>query len=76
MSDVSPDRLALQRLYHWERTAPDRVTLTQPIGGGAVQDYTWKRVADETRRMAAHLRSFGFRPDRASRSCRRTARTG
>ena len=67
MSDVSPDRLALQRLYHWERTAPDRVTLTQPMGGGALQDYTWKRVADETRRMAAYLRSFGFPPGIAHR---------
>jgi long-chain acyl-CoA synthetase len=62
MSDVPPDRLVLQRLYHWERTAPDRVTFTQPMGGGVVQDYTWKRVADETRRMAAHLRSYGFPP--------------
>jgi long-chain acyl-CoA synthetase len=38
---VDDDALALQRLYHWETTAPDRVALTQPIGGGAVRDYTW-----------------------------------
>ena len=30
---VPADALALQRLYHWERTAPDRVVLTQPVGG-------------------------------------------
>jgi long-chain acyl-CoA synthetase len=59
---VADDALALQRLYHWERTAPDRVVLTQPVGGGQVQDYTWRQLMDETRRMAAHLESLGFEP--------------
>ena len=36
--------------------------LTQPLGGGAVRDYTWAQVMDETRRMAAHLKSLGFEP--------------
>ncbi|MBC8058350.1 MAG: AMP-binding protein [Rhizobiales bacterium] len=57
---VAPDALALQRLYHWERTAPDRMVLTQPLGAGAVRDYTWAQLADETRRMAAHLQSLGL----------------
>jgi len=59
---VSADALALQRLYHWERTAPNQTLLTQPLGGGAVRDYTWAQVMDETRRMAAHLKSLGFEP--------------
>ena len=59
---VSADALALQRLYHWERTAPNQTLLTQPLGGGAVRDYTWAQVMDETRRMAAHLQSLGFEP--------------
>ncbi|MBL8331497.1 MAG: AMP-binding protein [Rubrivivax sp.] len=59
---VSPDTLALQRLYHWERTAPDKVVLTQPLGGGAVRDYTWREVMDQVRRMANHLKSLGFEP--------------
>ena len=59
---VAPDALALQRLYEWERSAPDRTVLTQPLGGGAVRDYTWAQVMDETRRMAAHLQSLGFEP--------------
>jgi long-chain acyl-CoA synthetase len=59
---VSPDQLALQRLYHWEKTTPDRVALTQPLGGGAVRDYTWRQVLDETRRMAAHLQTLGLEP--------------
>jgi long-chain acyl-CoA synthetase len=59
---VSPDALALQRLYHWERSAPDRVVLTQPLGGGATRDHTWAQLVDESRRMAAHLQSQGFAP--------------
>jgi long-chain acyl-CoA synthetase len=54
--------LALQRLYHWERSAPDRVALTQPLPGAAPRDYTWAQVLDETRRMAAHLQSLGLAP--------------
>jgi long-chain acyl-CoA synthetase len=59
---ATPSSLALQRLYHWETTAPDRVALTQPLGGGAVRDYTWREVLDQTRRMAAHLQSLGLPP--------------
>ncbi|MBA4177710.1 MAG: AMP-binding acetyl-CoA synthetase [Leptothrix sp. (in: Bacteria)] len=62
MSNVTPDKLALQRLYHWESTARDRVTLTQPMGGGEVRDFTWGQVADEVRRMAAHLQAQGWEP--------------
>ena len=57
---AAPGTLALQRLYHWETTAPDKVVLTQPLGGGAVRDYTWREVLDQTRRMAAHLQSLGM----------------
>jgi long-chain acyl-CoA synthetase len=59
---VSDDALALQRLYHWEISAPDRVVLTQPVGGGEVLDYTWRDVIDQSRRMAAHLQGLGLQP--------------
>jgi long-chain acyl-CoA synthetase len=59
-STVSADALALQRLYHWEKTTPERVALTQPLGGGAVRDYTWREVLDQSRRAAAHLRSLNL----------------
>jgi len=62
MSKVSPDMLALQRLYEWEQSAPDRVALTQPMGGGVTRDYTWRQVADEVRRMAAYLKAQGWEP--------------
>jgi hypothetical protein len=40
ISIVAEDALALQRLYHWERTAPNQVAQTQPMGDGKVRDYT------------------------------------
>src|ERR1039458_9326182 len=57
---IADEALALQRLYHWERTAPDRVALTQPMGGGVQRDYTWREVLDQSRRMAAHLHGLGL----------------
>ncbi len=57
-----PSSLALQRLYHWERTAPDRTAFTQPMGGNLLKEFSWKDVVDESRRMAAFLRQQGFEP--------------
>ncbi len=62
MSTVPPASLALQRLYHWETTAPTRVALTQPMGGAAVQDFTWAQVGEQVRRMAAYLKAQGWEP--------------
>ena len=59
---VSPDQLALQRLYHWEKTTPNRIVFTQPMGGGQVQTFTWAQALDQTRRMAAHLKKLGLAP--------------
>lgn len=62
MATIPADSLALQRLYHWERQTPDRITLSQPMGGGRVQDFSWAQVADQVRRMAAHLKAQGWEP--------------
>ncbi|MDE2080524.1 MAG: AMP-binding protein [Burkholderiales bacterium] len=71
---VAPDALALQRLYHWEATAPERIALTQPLGGGVVRDYTWRELMDQCRRMAAHLQSLGLQPgDRVALLSKNTA---
>ncbi|NCT96638.1 MAG: AMP-binding protein [Comamonadaceae bacterium] len=59
---IAPALLALQRLYDWETKAPARVALTQPMGGGVVHDFTWAQVADQVRRMAAHLQAQGWEP--------------
>ena len=60
MSKISSDMLALQRLYHWEKTAPNSIALTQPLGNGVTRDYTWAQVGDQVRRMAHHLQSQGW----------------
>jgi long-chain acyl-CoA synthetase len=59
---VSPDQLALQRLYHWEKTTPNRIVFTQPMGGGQTRTFTWAQAMDQTRRMAAHLKKLGLAP--------------
>ncbi len=59
---IPPEHLALQRLYHWERTVPDRRVFVQPMGSGVVREMNWREALDETRRMAAHLRSLGLPP--------------
>ena len=61
-TNVSADTLALQRLYHWEKTQPDRVVFTQPLGAGQMQEFTWRQVLDQSRRMAAHMQSLGLQP--------------
>jgi len=53
-------KLILEHVYDKESAWSDRVYLTQPLGGGAVRDYTWKQVVDEARRMAAWLQAQGF----------------
>jgi long-chain acyl-CoA synthetase len=60
LEPVPDELLALQRLYHWERTAPDRIALTQPMGGGALREFTWAQLVDQSRRMATYLQAQGF----------------
>lgn len=65
MTAVAPEALALQRLYHWEKATPDRVLFTQPFegaakGSGPVRTWTWQQAMDETRRIAAYLKSLNL----------------
>ena len=62
MDKIPSELLALQRLYHWEKATPDRIALTQPMGIGVIQDFTWAQVAEQVRRMATHLKSQGWEP--------------
>ena len=50
----------LDAIYDHEAAQPDRVFLTQPIGGGQVVDITWGQALDEARRMASHLKDSGL----------------
>ncbi|MBK6714773.1 MAG: AMP-binding protein [Burkholderiales bacterium] len=54
------NKLMLDYIYAHEKGLGDKVFLTQPIGNGQVVDYTWAQVMDQSRRMAAHLRSRGL----------------
>ena len=58
----SPEKLMLAAVYDWERDSPGRIYMTQPVGGGAVIDYSWGETLDQARRMAAHLRSLDLPP--------------
>ncbi len=51
-------------LYHWEKTRPQAVHFTQPIGGGQVQTFTWAQCMDQARRIAAYLRALQL-PERS-----------
>lgn len=59
---VTPDMLPLARLAEWAASRPDAVAYVQPMGDGESRDYTFAQVWDESRRMAAHLKSFGLPP--------------
>jgi long-chain acyl-CoA synthetase len=71
---INDDALALQRLYHWEKTAPDKVVYTQPVGGGQVVTFTWKQAIDQARRIAAYMKANGIGPgDRVALLSKNTA---
>jgi len=59
---MAEQQLVLDDAYHWESSTPDRVWMTQPIGNGEVQTYTWAEAMDQVRRMAAHLKSLNLPP--------------
>ena len=54
--------LALDDVYHWEKTTPNTLWLTQPIGDGQVKTYTWAQAMDQVRRMAGYLKSLDLEP--------------
>lgn len=51
---------------YWEETVPDRVYLTQPLGGDKdnVNTWTWKEALREARSMAAYLKRLDL-PDKS-----------
>ena len=57
---LSPEDLTLPCFYRWERQRAAQLFLTQPMGGGAVQDITWGEAGDQVRRMANWLQAQGW----------------
>jgi len=62
MNPPNPKTTLVQCLLHWEKTQPDSICYTQPLGGERTVDYTWREVADQARRMAAYLQSLQLPP--------------
>lgn len=52
----------LEGAYHWEKTRPDEIYMTQPMGDDVLDEFSWARTLDEARRMAAHLKSLDYPP--------------
>lgn len=59
---TNPDHLPLARLQQWARERPDATFLTQPMGDGKTENYSFGRVLDESRRVAAYLQRFNWPP--------------
>ncbi len=57
---MSENRLMLDYILDHEEKLHDRVYMTQPIGNNQVIDTTWAQAVDQSRRMAAHLKSLGY----------------
>ena len=62
LEPVSDAELPLQSVYRWESDRPDDVYMIQPLEGGDVDEYTWRRTLDEARRLAAYLKTKGYAP--------------
>ncbi|KZZ62649.1 AMP-binding acetyl-CoA synthetase [Oleiphilus sp. HI0125] len=62
MSAVQNVTLPLESVYKWEKQRADKVYMTQPMGNGVVQEYTWARAMNEARRMANYLKAQNFPP--------------
>jgi long-subunit acyl-CoA synthetase (AMP-forming) len=57
---MSTTKLILDYVYDHEAQHPDLIYLTQPNGAGDVVDYTWRKVLEQSRRMATHLLAQGL----------------
>lgn len=57
---VNDNELLLQKVYQHEKERPDTIYMVQPLGGDQVKNYTWAQTVDESRRMAAYLKSKGY----------------
>lgn len=59
---MKPSTLPLAQAYKWEKARAEELYLTQPMGDGQVQEYTWNRAVGEARRMAAYIKSLELPP--------------
>lgn len=62
LKTLTPSDLPLQSAYRWEAERPGALYMVQPLGGGRVEEYTWRRTLDEARRLATWLKRKGHAP--------------
>lgn len=59
---IDDEKLLLQQFYQTVARRGAAPYLTQPMGGGRLEEFSFDRALDEARRMAAHLRSLDYPP--------------
>ncbi|MFM8823770.1 MAG: AMP-binding acetyl-CoA synthetase, partial [Limnohabitans sp.] len=59
---MNPSSLILDHVYGHEKTRPEFVYMTQPIGQGQVIDYTWRETLRQARSMAGYLKAQNLAP--------------
>ncbi|MCU0700627.1 MAG: AMP-binding protein [Myxococcaceae bacterium] len=59
---MSTSPLQLESLYSFEKNRPQARWLIQPMGNGAVKEFTFAEAMAEARRLATHLKSLGLPP--------------
>ena len=62
MTGVREEDVVLHHFYRAARERPDAVFLTQPLGRGRVDHFSFARALDEAKRIAAYLRSLDLPP--------------
>jgi len=60
MTEPSTETFIPQCFYRHVAERPDATYLTQPLGGGRVDDYSFARVMDEAKRVASYIRSLNL----------------
>lgn len=67
MKSTADCKNLLECAIHWEATAPDRVWLTQPMGGvnSKIKTWTWSEAVGEARRVASYLKGLDL-PERSN----------
>jgi long-chain acyl-CoA synthetase len=51
----------LEKFYHWERTAPEKIFLRQPVQGDW-KIYTYRQAGEEIRKIAMAIHALNLRP--------------
>ena len=67
MNSTAECKNLLECATYWETANPDRIWLTQPMGGGDanIKTWTWSEAVGEARKMASYLKSLDL-PERSS----------